>query len=52
MRILELERVGFKYDDKRVLGDVTLNVAKGEFFGILGPNGSGKSTLLSLIDGV
>jgi len=52
MQILELERVGFKYDDKRVLGDVTLNVAKREFFGILGPNGSGKSTLLSLIDGV
>jgi len=35
-----------------VLQDVTLTVAKGEFFGILGPNGSGKSTLLNLIDGI
>jgi iron complex transport system ATP-binding protein len=52
MSILELERIGFKYGEKRVLQDVTLTVAKGEFFGILGPNGSGKSTLLNLIDGI
>ncbi len=52
MPILELERIGFKYGEKRVLQDVTLTVEKGEFFGILGPNGSGKSTLLNLIDGI
>ena len=52
MPILELERISFKYGEKRVLQDVTLTVAKGEFFGILGPNGSGKSTLLNLIDGI
>jgi len=52
MPILELERIGFQYGDKRVLQDVTLTVEKGEFFGILGPNGSGKSTLLDLIDGI
>lgn len=52
MPILELERIGFKYGEKRVLRDVTLAVEKGEFFGILGPNGSGKSTLLNLIDGL
>ena len=37
---LELERINFKYGEKRVLQDVTLTVEKGEFFGILGPNGS------------
>lgn len=52
MPILELERISFKYGEKRVLQDVTLTVTKGEFFGILGPNGSGKSTLLNLIDGI
>ncbi len=52
MPILELERISFKYGEKRVLQDVTLTVEKGEFFGILGPNGSGKSTLLNLIDGI
>ena len=52
MPILELERISFKYGEKRVLQDVTFSVEKGEFFGILGPNGSGKSTLLNLIDGL
>jgi len=52
MPILELERIGFKYGEKRVLQDVSLTVEKGEFFGILGPNGSGKSTLLKLVDGI
>jgi iron complex transport system ATP-binding protein len=52
MSILDLERIGFKYGEKRVLQDITLTVEKGEFFGILGPNGSGKSTLLNLIDGI
>jgi iron complex transport system ATP-binding protein len=52
MPILELERISFKYGEKQVLQNVTLTVAKGEFFGILGPNGSGKSTLLKLIDGI
>ena len=50
--ILELERISFKYGEKRVLQDVTLTVEKGEFFGILGPNGAGKSTLLKLVDGI
>ena len=52
MPILELERIGFQYGEKRVLQNITLTVARGEFFGILGPNGSGKSTLLNLIDGI
>jgi iron complex transport system ATP-binding protein len=52
MSILELERIGFKYGEKRVLRDITLAVEIGEFFGILGPNGSGKSTLLNLIAGI
>ena len=35
-----------------VLGDVTLDVASGEFVSILGPSGCGKSTLLSIIAGL
>ncbi len=34
------------------LQDVTLNVPKGEFFGLLGRNGAGKSTFLRTVGGV
>src|SRR5690349_2474277 len=35
-----------------VLKDLNLDVAEGEFLGIMGPSGSGKTTLLNLIAGL
>lgn len=40
------------YKKQQVLKNISFNVEKGDFFGIVGRNGSGKSTLLKLISGI
>ena len=37
------------YKEQQVLKDISFEVEKGDFFGIVGRNGSGKSTLLKII---
>ncbi len=40
------------YDELRAVDGVSVEIAEGEFFGIVGRNGSGKSTLLKCLAGI
>ena len=50
--IIELDRVCFSYSTEEVIKDVTLEIHKGDYVGIIGPNGGGKSTILKLMIGI
>ncbi|HRD55541.1 MAG TPA: ABC transporter ATP-binding protein [Parachlamydiaceae bacterium] len=46
-----LKDLSFAYQDSLVLKNVSFQINKGEFLGIIGPNGGGKTTLLKLLMG-
>jgi ATP-binding cassette, subfamily B, bacterial len=46
---LDVQGVGFSYDDAPVLHDVTFTVDAGRTIAVVGPTGSGKSTLTTLL---
>lgn len=52
MAIVEIERVTKSYGDLIAVNDVSLNIEKGEVFGLVGPNGAGKTTLIEMIEGL
>lgn len=46
---ITLDNISFKYDDEKIIDDMTFAIKKGDTVGIYGRSGSGKSTLLKLI---
>jgi ABC-type Mn2+/Zn2+ transport system ATPase subunit len=49
--LVRLERVTCAYDGAPVLRDADLEVAEGDFIGVVGPSGAGKTTLLRTLLG-
>jgi manganese/zinc/iron transport system ATP- binding protein len=49
---IRVQGVSFSYGKRKVLDEVSLEVAPGSFSALIGPNGAGKSTLLRLLLGV
>ncbi|MDT8861755.1 metal ABC transporter ATP-binding protein [Alkalihalobacillus sp. MEB130] len=47
-----IKDITFQYGNQKVLENVSLQIKKGSFLGLVGPNGSGKSTLIKLLLGL
>ena len=49
---IEVVEFSFRIGEKKILNDVSLSVASGEYVSIIGPNGAGKTTTIKMIGGV
>lgn len=52
INIIEIKNLNFSYGDKSIIKDVSFNIHRGDYIGIIGPNGGGKTTLVKLILGL
>lgn len=50
--LLEISNLSKSYGKKKVLENLSFNIAEGQIVGLLGPNGSGKTTLIKSINGL
>jgi ABC-2 type transport system ATP-binding protein len=50
--MIELDRIVKKFGDLVAVNDLSLTVARGEFFAVLGPNAAGKTTTIKILTGL
>ncbi len=50
--LIEFKKVNFSYGQNKILDNITFEIDKGSYLGIIGPNGGGKSTLVKVLLGL
>ena len=50
--MIEIRNLVKKFGPSIAVNDLTLTVARGQFFGFLGPNGAGKTTTIKTLTGL
>ncbi|MFH2029810.1 MAG: metal ABC transporter ATP-binding protein [Bacteroidota bacterium] len=50
-KVIEIQDLTFSFNNVPVLSNISIDVERNDFWGIVGPNGGGKTTLLKLILG-
>ena len=50
--VLETKNLGISFGGLRAVSRVSLQIQKGEIYGLIGPNGAGKTTIFNLLTGV
>jgi ABC-2 type transport system ATP-binding protein len=50
--VLNIDKISKRYGKIRAVNELSMQVFRGQVFGILGPNGSGKTTTLSILLGL
>ncbi len=52
MKIIRTEKLTKKFDTLTAVNELSLDVEKGEIFGLVGPDGAGKTTTMRLLTGI
>ena len=50
-KAIEIKEIRKSFGEKKVLDGISLNIEKGEIFGLLAPSGAGKTTLIKILTG-